>query len=171
MNKEYSKYVELTNRSCDALVLAYSPEESLTKNCGRNFYIPECSKIEESFGFSLRKIFGEINGTNHWTDSVKWGNVANLNKLEKRIVTGTEEIICGDPDYQTIFEGYFSSSNINLENTWIYGRGSFYGFAEGKRETALGKFEEYWNKKEKSRWDEIHKIMREYTKQIFEMEK
>lgn len=171
MNKQYSKYVELTSRSCDALVLAYSPKEVLAKNCGRNFYIPSHENVEEAFGFSLRKILGEKDGINHWADSAKWGSVANLNRLEKRIKSGVGEVICGDSEYQTIFEGYLSSSCGNFESTWIYLKGSLYGFAEEKREIAENKFEEYWNLKEKEKWGEIHKIMREYTKQSFERKK
>lgn len=167
IKSSFKSYYELCNRSCDALVLAYSPTEVLAKDCERNFYIPSQNDVEEAFGFSLRKIFGEINGTNHWADSVKWGSVANLNKLEKRIKQGVGEIICGDKDYQTTFEGYLSSMWGNFNSTWVYLKGSLYGFREGKREIALEKFDKYWNKKEKSRWNEIHNFMREYTAEEF----
>ena len=158
---------ERTERSCDVLVLAYNPEKIIGRDFGRNFYIPGCSRVEEAFGFSLRKILGQKEGCSHWADCVKWGSIANLDKLEKRIYEGTSEVIIGDSDYQTIFESYLSSTWGKFDSTWIYGKGSLYRFREGKREIALKKFEDYWSEKEKTRWKQIQKFMREYSLRKF----
>jgi hypothetical protein len=166
--REIDKYFELNDRSCDALVLGYSPYNILGKDFGNNFYIPSCSDVEEAFGYSLRQILGKKSGACHWADSAKWGTIANLDKLEDRIHGGVFEVVSGDSDYQTIFEDYLSSTWGKFDSTWIYGKGSLYRFREGKREVALKKFEDYWNEKEKSRWKQIYEFMKKYTHSQFE---
>ena len=167
MEKELEKKWELEGRICDALVLAYSPSEIIAKEDGRNFYIPSKCRIEEAFGNSLRKIFGKKDGGSHWADSVEWNTIANLEKLEKRILKGTKEIICGNSDYQNVFDLYLSSLSSNFEHVWVYWLGDLYQFNYGKREEALEKFQNYWTQKEKGRWNQIHKFMREDTKRQF----
>jgi len=164
---KFHEYCERTERACDALVLAYNPDFALSKNFRRNFYIPSVNSVEEAFGYSLRKLFGEKEGSYHWADAVKWATVRDLDKLDKRIREGTQEVISGDPDYQTIFEDYFSSLYERFEHTWIYMKGDFYRFADGKREEAFRKFQDFWNSGEKTRWNEIHRFMREYTYEDF----
>jgi hypothetical protein len=161
------KYFELNDRSCDALVLAYNLENRLEK--GLSFYIPRSSEVEEAFGVALRKIFGTKEGSCHWADSVNWALVRELNSLDKRIHNGVFEVVSGDSDYQTIFEGYLSSSGGKFDSTWIYLKGDLYRFKEGKRKEALLKFENFWDEREKSRWKEIHKLMREYTQRQYEV--
>jgi len=155
-------------RSCDALVLGYSPKQALGRDFGHVFYIPCSSDCEEAFGEALRKIFGARQGGSHWADHVRWSQVEHLEKLEKRILEGAQESIIGDPDYQTGFDMHFSSLNGRFESTWEYGKGTLYRFSDGRRDDALRKFEEFWNDAEKNRWKEIHGFMREHTQKQYQ---
>jgi hypothetical protein len=155
------------DRACDALVLAYNPENVLARSSGRNFYIPSGNRVEEAFGEALRKIFGVKQGSSHWADAVKWATVADLKKLESRILEGTQEAICGDSDYQTIFDGYLSASGGRFNHTWICMRGDFYRFEDRKREEARDKFDSFWTPEEKSRWQKIHRFMGEHTQEQY----
>jgi hypothetical protein len=162
--KKVDKYFEITNRACDALVLGYNSRDILGKDFEKNFYIPCCSEIESSFGFALRKILGVKKGYIHLADCVRWDTIADLDKLEKRIYEGANEVIIGDPEYETIFSSYLHGLNSrNFESTWIYLRGDLYRFRKEKREEALEKFENFWTEKEKKRWKEVHNFMRSYT--------
>lgn len=166
MNKGLKESLDYPTRTCDALVLAYSPSQILAKGYGRNFYIPSQVNIEEAFGDSLRKIFGKKECGSHWADAVEWGTIANLEKLEKRILQGTKLVINGDPDYQTWFGQYFSLSN-KLDHLWVSGLGDLYRFQEGERKKAIQEFESYWTNEEKSRWKQIQGFMRKHTKEKF----
>jgi hypothetical protein len=159
----WKKYCELCDRSCDALVLGYEPTNVLS---GR-FYVPGVSNCEEGFGFALRKVFGEKNGLFHWADSVKWATVKDLNRLEPRILRGVQEVVSGDPDYQTEFDQYFSSLGRRFEHHWVFLKGDLYKFIDGEREKAVELFDGFWNETEKNRWREIHGFMREYTANEF----
>lgn len=164
MNKSLERLFRAGDRACDALVLAYDPSKALTVYCGRNLYIPSGHDVEEAFGVSLRKIFGRQDGEGcHWADAVKWPTIANRNKIEKRIHEDVWKVVSGDPDYQTIFDGYLSMSTGRFEHDWVYMKGDMWAFAPGKREEALNKFNRYWRSKEKEQWTQIHKFMREYT--------
>lgn len=171
MNEELKKQTEHLDRSCDALVLAYDPTQVLKADFSRKFYIPGCSHVEKAFGYALREIFGTQNGTSHWTDSVKWPTVANIDKLEKRILEGTREAICGDSDYQRRFNIYLFDLSGLFEHTWTSMMGEFYRFRDGRRKQALSQFGDYWNEQEKRRWGEIHKLMREYTQKNLKRKK
>ena len=163
--KSYNQIMELSDRSCDALVLAFSPNQVIGRDYEKGFYIPSSSDVERAYGHSLRKILGRKDGGNHWSDAVLWGNINNINKLEKRIHNGTSQVICGDHQYQTIFEGYLSSMSMNFGHMFMYGKGDIYRFLEGQREKTSQKFKAFWTKEEKKRWDKIHKFMREYTQE------
>ncbi len=165
-SKEYQRYQELNDRSCDALVLSYSPYRRLVSDCDRSFYIPSQGNVEESFGESLRKLLGETKGSSHWADSVRWNNIEGLDKLERRILEGTRKILIGPADYRTPFENYLSELWGKFEHAWIYGRGDFYRFRKGRRAEALEKFKNYWTPKEKVRWEQIHTFMGEHTQKI-----
>lgn len=166
MDKEWKKHSYEMDRSCDALVLAYSPEQVLGRDFGRDLYIPSGGDVEEAFGEALRKFFGEKEGSYHWADSVRWNTIANQNKIEERIREGIWEVVSGDSDYQTIFNGYLSSSGI-FNHAWFSGIDDLYCFKKDKRELALGEFEIYWNVCEKEQWAQIHEFMRDYTKEQF----
>jgi len=56
MNRRLGIWDNHTYRTCDALVLAYSPENVLGKISGRDFYIPSSEKIGAGFDYSLRQI-------------------------------------------------------------------------------------------------------------------
>lgn len=165
---ERKRYGEFLDRACDALVLGYSPSNVLESDVSRGgFYIPSSCDVEEALGYSLRKIFGQKEGGCHWADSVKWGTIANLGRLEKRILKGTRDVIWGG-DQQTRFEIYLSAFSEIFDHIWIFRKGDLYKFYNGKKEEAIQKFKDYWDKQERSRWKEIHKFMREYTKKDFE---
>lgn len=166
--EKFEKSFESSQRSCDALVLAYFPGNVLGRNSENSFYIPSSHRVEEAFGYSLRKIFGEKEESVHWADAVKWGTIKDLKKLEPRILEGTREIVMGDRDYQTTFESYLSGVSGKFGDLWICGKGSLYRFIKGGRKEALQKFNDYWNEQEKKRWREIHKFMRKCTKKEFE---
>jgi hypothetical protein len=152
----------VTLRNCDALVLGYDPKEVLT---AETFYIPDRNNVEEAFGYSLRKVLGEKKGI-YW-EYIGWIAVKHLDKLEKRILEGIEEVTGGDREYMTTFSHYLSSMSGRFENHFTYGKGTFYRFLGKQREQALKDFEDYWTKREKSRWQEIHKFMREHTQKQF----
>lgn len=166
-DKKYKAFSDLNRRSCDALVLAYNPRQILDSYCDRGFYIPSCHGVEESYGVALRKMFGTKEGSGHWADAVQWATIKSLSKLEKRIEEGVWTVVSGDPDYQTIFEGHFSSFSGKLEHAWIYMKGDLYRFRKGKREQALDDFDKFWNDSEKKQWAQIHKFMREYTREEY----
>jgi hypothetical protein len=166
-NKEWEKHCELVDRSCDALVLAYSPNQILGRDFGKNFYIPSCHNVEEAFGYSLRKTFGRKEAECHWADAVKLSMVANLDKLEKRILNGVKEVFSGHPEEQNYFGMYFSGLSGRFEQTWIFLKGDLYKFREGKREEAIQKFQMFWNEEERNRWKQLHEFMRKYTLKEF----
>jgi len=169
MSREKDKTLELYDRSCDALVLAYSPQIVLGRDKENTFYIPSSKEVGRAFGYSLRKILGKKEGGSHWTDSVYWGAIANLDKLEPRILEGTEKVLRGSKNTNSYFEGYYSSGILrNFGNLFIFGKGDLYRFLHGKRKPTLENFRAYWNEKEKGRWKDIHKFMREFTKKEFE---
>jgi len=155
-------------RTCEALVLAYSPDQPLDRGFG-GYYIPSCYDIEEAFGYALRKIYGEQEGGFHWADRVRWVTVANLEQLDSRILEGVRKVICGNPDHQTVFEGSFSFLHGKFEHHWVFMKGDLYRFREGSRERALEDFRTFWTEVEQRTWERIHVFMREYT--IMEYEK
>lgn len=160
MDKELEKRFEIKNRNCEALVLAYQPNQTIAHDRGRGFYIPSRSDVEGAFGYALRNIFGEMRAGSHWADSVRWNTIKDLDKLEKRILEGSQSVICGQYDIQTFFDSYLSSMSGRLEHTWIYMAGDFYRYLPGEREKAKKNFENYWTEEEKKRWKQIHKLMR-----------
>ena len=166
MSDKGIKDYELIERSCDSLVLAYSPDHVLGSNYRSYFYIPSSENIQRAVGYSLRKILGGREAGGGWRDLVEWLTIANLEKLEPRILKGMKGAIDRYPDCKPPFEEYLSS--LNFENHWVYLKGDMYKFKDGKREEALQKFNDYWNEKEKSRWEQIHNFMREYTQKKFE---
>lgn len=167
-DKKWEEHCEFMDRSCDALVLAYSPNHALGHDFEKGFYIPYSYDVKEAFGYSLRKIFGQKVGACHWADAVKWPTIANLERLEKRVLDGAKEVICGSPGSLTTFDLYLSHLAGRFEHIWIYRKGNLHRFREGRRKEAIQKFRDYWNEQETARWGEIHKLMREHTKKDFE---
>lgn len=164
----WEKHSELLDRTCEALVLAYQPNQVLARDYDRKFYIPSHASIEEAFGYSLRSVFGTKEGGSHWADGVRWNTIDNLDDLEERIKTGSMNVLGGHPDEQTRFESYLSGYSPYFEHEWIYLKGDFYRFRQGKRKEALQNFSEYWSEEEGKRWKQLHKFMREYTQKEFE---
>ena len=160
---EFQRYNELTERSCDAIVLSYSPEFVLARDSGEAFYIPSKSLVGESFGHALREILGKTENVPDLSDSVCWTTIANLDRLEKRILQGVGEVLVGDPRYETLFQSYLSGSWGIFDHIWRYGQGDFYRFRGEKREQALEKFQRFWTPTEKTRWTEIQRLMNEYS--------
>lgn len=160
MNESYFK---LTDRTCDALVLAYLPDQFL----GGDFYIPSHHHIKSALGSSLRKIFGQRRGIDIMeNDVVDLAGVLNLEKLEPRILDGFEKTVKWP---SAILENYLSLfTGIDFETTFISYKGDLYKFREGRREEALQKFNNYWNEQEKMQWEQIHNFMREFTQKKFE---
>ena len=166
MSTKEIKGYKLIDRSCDSLVLAYSPDQVLGHNYRDDFfYIPSSSSIERAVGYSLRKIFGGREAGGGWRDLVEWLTIANLERLEHRILEGMKKAIERYPDCKPPLEEYLSS--LNFEDHWIYIKGNMYRFKDGKREEALQKFNDYWNEQERLRWEQIHNFMRECTQRDF----
>jgi hypothetical protein len=149
--------------NCGALVLAYSIEQPLVRSCGQEFYIPSQCEVQTAFGYSLKKIFGEIKEFSYFDDEINWHAIKDLGKLERRIKEGIGGITNGDRDYQNIFEMYLSGIWGTFEHIWVYGKGDFYRFKDRKREEIDRKFDKYWTKLEKAQWTQIHEFMREYA--------
>lgn len=124
---EYNKHVQdernLQDICCKSLVLAYSEDQPVIK-CGNSpYFIPNCFRVEEDFGCALRDIFGRKDGECSWNDRVKWSTVKNLEKLNKRILRGTQKIILSECDYASNFELFLSTSRRNFQVEWRYGVG------------------------------------------------
>ena len=160
MNKSY---FELTDRTCDALVLAYLPDQFL----GRDFYIPSHRHIKAALGSSLRKIFGQRRGIDLLEkDVIDFAGILDLEKLEPMILDGMEKTVKWP---NTILEDHLSLfTGMYFETTFISYKGDLYKFREGQREKALQKFNDYWNEPEKGKWEQIYNFMREFTKKEFE---
>jgi hypothetical protein len=165
VTKYYESLIELEDRACDALVLAYNPKEVLGECFSGNFYIPTQGDVEEAFGVALREVLGKQKGSPHWADRVMWNTIL-LDELEERIRKGTFDSINGNPDTQTLFGNYLLSDLI-LE----HGVEELYRFQDGKREVVLKQFEEFWDEKEKARWTLIHHFMRDYTAEQYSKRK
>lgn len=163
ITQEADTYIDLTDRSCEALVLACQPKEILIRSGGKDFYIPSQSRIEEAFGASLRKMLGIKRGCPHWADSVGWDTIRNLDTLPKRLREGTFESTRSEGEYQNPLESFMSATWGQFGQEWRYLKGDFFRFREGKREEAKEKFEQYWTDKEKEIWQQIHEGMRDHT--------
>lgn len=163
----YEENYQSKLRVCDALVLGYDSKDVLAVDDERKFYIPSRDTVEEAFGYSLRSIFGTKKEGSHWADNVRWLTIKRLDKLEKRILEGTKDIITGNPDYQTFFENYFSDFSGRFNSYFVYMKGTFYMFRTEQRKKAVQEFQSYWTAKEKARWAQIHNYMRQYTRKEF----
>ena len=164
-NKENKQHYEFMDRTCDALVLAYSPANVLGMAHGDGFYIPPGERVGEALEHALIKILGQKNGSFHWDEAVKWETIANLKKLEKRISEGTHEVFSGGCDIP--LNRYLSLVSGVFEHFWICMTGDMYRFVRDEREKAEQKFTAYWTEEERMRWKQIHKFMRECTKREY----
>jgi len=167
VNEDFSKYCELVDRSCDALVLAYHTNPSIRTFSGRDFYIPSAHIVEESYGHALRSILGSTDQGNHWADAVKWNSIAHRELLEQRIREGTWNAIKSDWETQSAFAGYLNGMSNTFDGEWQYEIGDLFRFKEAKREKAQQEFETFWSPVEKARWNRIHEFMRDYARKEY----
>jgi hypothetical protein len=132
----------LVRRSCEALVLAYSPEIVLWRDeSKKKFYIPERDVIRKSFNSSLIDVFGE-----------------ELEELEASIFYGTKDCF-------SMLKDYLSSSIFEqigpLENFSVYRFND-----EKERGEVFSNFVGYWNSEQADQWFQIWEAMNKYTKNI-----
>jgi hypothetical protein len=149
-------FIELQNRTCDALALAYEPK-------GRIFYIPPSEKVQIDLGNALRKLFGTSPPPLYLQrDWAELRRVNNFQNIQPRIWEGINNSLRREGADDNFFElGYIMCNpSLVMDFDYAFGRGHVYCFGKGKRELALRDFSLYWAAEERHQWQRIQAQMR-----------
>jgi len=160
--------LELEDRTCDALITGFLPQQSIHTIYKKSFYVPSSSDVCEILGSSLGDICGRRRGSNFGVN-VDWGNIKVPGVLNEKVIAGLKKSTFSWRDEYSLLDYYlFTCNNPLLEYEWVYGLGGLYRYRDGERKKAIERAADFWKPEEMDSFRQIHKVMRNKTKEMFE---
>ena len=160
---DYDQLMELETKACDALALQFSEPIIF------DYPLPSPYHIQAATGAALRELCG-FEGDERsliYENKIGWTSLANIEKLERRVLKGIRRIFSGRRDKR-------NSLDIHMQNIyrfgseWFPGYGTLYRYRPGERKKAQEENEGYWREDEQKNFGDLGEIMREYIRNKFE---